>query len=285
MNRVPDALTIRDLLEQATQLISGPDARLEAEVLLAHVLDRPRSHLLAWPEKVPGSDQQAHFRELVDRRAGGEPVAYLVGEREFWSLPVGVTPATLIPRPETEILVATALEILPSGEHLEVADLGTGSGAIALAIAHERPACRILASDISAAALEVAARNARRLGLNNIEFVKGGWCEALGEQQFDLIVSNPPYIPRHDGHLERGDVRFEPPGALAAGDEGMDDLARIARCARAHLVANGWLMLEHGHDQAAGVRRLLAEHGYSDIQSRRDYSGHERVTGGRQPCL
>ena len=285
MNRAPDTLSIRDLLEQATHEISGSTARLDAEILLAHVLNRPRSHLLAWPDNTPAHAQQIRFRELVTRRVAGEPVAYLTGEREFWSLPVSVTADTLIPRPETETLVAVALDLLAVDRHLAVADLGTGSGAIALAIAHERPACRILASDISAATLTVAARNARNLGLHNIEFVEGSWCSALVDRQFNLIVSNPPYVADHDRHLETGDVRFEPRTALAAGPEGMDDIARIAECAPDHLAQDGWLLLEHGHDQGERVRSLLGRHGYRGVHSHLDDSGHERVTAGKRPVI
>lgn len=285
MNRAPDASSIRDLLEQATQQIPASTARLDAEVLLAHVLDKPRSHLLAWPDRIPGPDQQIRFRELVSRREAGEPVAHLTGQREFWSLPVGVTADTLIPRPETETLVAAALALLPADHPLDVADLGTGSGAIALVLAHERPTCRVLASDISAAALTIAARNARQLGLHGIEFVEGSWCSALVDRQFDLIVSNPPYIPESDVHLETGDVRFEPRTALVAGTEGMDDIIRIIECAPVHLAQDGWLMLEHGYDQGERVRALLCGHGYREVHTYRDDSGHERVTAGRRPAI
>ena len=281
MNRAPDPDSIDGLLREGTQQIAGDTPRLDAEVLLACALDRPRSHLLAWPERVPAPEQQARYRKLVARRAAGEPVAHLVGQREFWSLPVRVTPATLIPRPETETLVACALDVLPADSHLRIADLGTGSGAIALAIAHERPGCHVVATDRSATALEVAAANARQLGLDNIEFLAGDWCDALADRRFDLIVSNPPYIPVADSHLDEGDVRFEPRTALVAGAEGLDDLARIADCARAHLHSHAWLMLEHGFDQGDRVHALLEQHGYQSIVRHRDMTGHERVTTAR----
>lgn len=281
MNRAPDPDSIRGLLQEGAQLIAGDTPRLDAEVLLACVLDRPRSHLLAWPEQVPAPEQQARYRELVARRAAGEPVAHLVGQREFWSLPVSVTPATLIPRPETETLVACALDVLPADSHLQIADLGTGSGAVALALAHERPGCHVVATDRSVTALEVAAANARQLGLGNIEFLAGDWCDALANRRFDLIVSNPPYIPVADGHLDQGDVRFEPRTALVAGAEGLDDLARIADCARAHLHSDAWLMLEHGFDQGDRVHALLEQYGYHAIVRHRDMSGHDRVTTAR----
>lgn len=278
MNRVPDPDSIDGLLREGTQQIAGDTPRLDAEVLLACVLDRPRSHLLAWPERVPAPEQQARYRELVARRAAGEPVAHLVGQREFWSLPVRVTPATLIPRPETETLVACALDVLPADSHLQIADLGTGSGAIALALAHERSGCHVVATDRSATALEVAASNARQLGLDNIEFLAGDWCDALADRHFDLIVSNPPYIPVADSHLDEGDVRFEPRTALVAGPDGLDDLARIIDCARAHLHSDAWLMLEHGFDQGDRVHALLEQHGYRTIDRHRDAAGLERVT-------
>jgi release factor glutamine methyltransferase len=278
MNKAPDTSPIGELLRQAAQRINSDSPRLDAEVLLAHVLDKPRSHLLAWPDRIPDTAQQARYRELIERRADGEPVAYITGEREFWSLPVTVTHDTLIPRPETETLVAMALEQLPPDHHARVADLGTGSGAIALAIAHERPACHILACDRSTAALAIATRNARQLQLNNIDFASGDWCEALAGGYFDLIVSNPPYIPAADKHLACGDVRFEPQDALVAGDEGLDDIRRIAACARSHLRDNALLILEHGFDQREPVRRILAEHGYRDIVCNNDLAGRARVT-------
>ena len=281
MNRAPDPASIRQLLEQAAHLISGNSARLDAEVLLAHVLDKPRSHLFAWPDEVPGPDQLLQYGKLVARRTAGEPVAYLVGYREFWSLPITVTRDTLIPRPDTETLVARALEVIPVESSMQIADMGTGSGAIAIAIAHERPRCHIVATDASTAALDIAANNARQLKLNNIEFVSGDWCDALAGRRFDLIISNPPYIPRADVHLDSGDVRFEPRTALAAGIDGLDDLARIADCAQGHLNRNGWLLLEHGYDQGEPVRTLLAKYGYHDIVSYPDAAGHERVAAAR----
>ena len=281
MNKAPEPATIGNLLQEATHLIPSDSARLDAEVLLASVLNRPRSHLLAWPERVPDPEQQRYFRELIARRAAGEPVAHLIGEREFWSLPVGVTSATLIPRPETETLVACALAVLPAGASRQIADLGTGSGAIALALAHERPECAILATDQSDAAVEVAKANALRLGLNNIEFVIGDWCKALTGRHFDLIVSNPPYIPAADRHLEQGDVRFEPHTALVAGPHGLDALTCIIGCAREHLHDHAWLMLEHGFDQADRVEALLQQQGYHSIVRHRDMAGHERVITAR----
>jgi release factor glutamine methyltransferase len=245
-------------------------------------MDKPRSHLHAWPDRTPDPEQLAHYMDLVARRAAGEPVAYLVGQREFWSLPVQVNSDTLIPRPETETLVTCALNVIPADSRMKIADLGTGSGAIALAIAHERPCCHIVASDYSTAALEVAAKNAQRLKLDNIEFVVGQWCETLAGRQFDLIVSNPPYIAQADAHLDSGDVRFEPRSALAAGIDGMDDLTCIARCARNHLDNGAWLMLEHGFDQGEQVHALLVNFDYRDVTGYRDTAGHNRVMTGRK---
>lgn len=280
MSRTADASGIRALLARAAAQIDSDSAQLDAEVLLAHVLQQPRSYLVAWPEHVPDSAQQAAFSALVERRCAGEPVAHLTGRREFWSLDLDVTPATLIPRPDTESLVQCALAHLPVDAAGRVADLGTGSGCIALALAHERPACQVIASDVSSAALQVARANAARLGVTNIDFIASDWCDALGETSFDLIVSNPPYIAVDDPHLHSGDVRFEPHSALAAGADGLDDLRRIIACARAHLAAGGSLLLEHGYDQGAAVRQLLCAHGYRAVTTHCDLAGHERVSEG-----
>ncbi len=256
---------------------------LEAEVLLAHAWGRPRSHLRAWPETSPGAPVGARFRDLVQRRGRGEPVAYLLGRQEFWSLALEVTPATLIPRPETESLVERALERLPPGAALEVADLGTGSGAVALALATERPPARVLATDSSADALAVAERNARRLGLENVRFARGHWCDALGAMRFHLIVSNPPYLREDDPHLEHGDLRFEPPRALRAGAHGLAALEAIAAGARSRLEPGGWLVLEHGYDQGETVPALLRARGYVEVCDYPDLAGVPRVACGRRP--
>jgi len=282
MPRTPEPASIRQLLEDATRQLHSDSARLDAEVLLACVLGKPRSHLLAWPERVPPVAVRRRFAALLQRRAAGEPVAYLTGVREFWSLPLSVTPDTLIPRPETETLVALALEKIPAGSRARIADLGTGSGAIALAIARERPGCLVTATDASATAVAVACRNARELGIGNIEFLTGSWCAPLPDALFDLIVSNPPYIPQDDPHLGQGDVRFEPRRALASGPEGLDDLRTIAGCARAHLRNGGWLLLEHGYDQGGSASRLLVEAGYREVRDHADNAGRSRVVEGRK---
>lgn len=282
MPRAPEPATIRQLLEDASRQLHSDSARLDAEILLACVLGKPRSHLHAWPERELPPETRARFAALLARRASGEPVAHLTGVREFWSLPLAVTADTLIPRPETETLVMLALEKIPIGSTARIADLGTGSGAIALAIAHERPGCAVTATDASTAAITVARRNARQLGITNVTFLVGHWCEPLPAAPFDLIVSNPPYIAQDDPHLERGDVRFEPRRALAAGPNGMDDLETIAGCARAHLRSGGWLLLEHGYDQGDSITRLLTAEGFLDVSDHVDDAGLGRVAAGRK---
>lgn len=279
----PDSPTIKQLLAEATALLDSDSPRLDAEVLLAHALQQPRSHLLAWPEKRLTAAQLATFRQLLQRRCNGEPVAYLTGEREFWSLPLGVTTDTLIPRPETESLVALALEKIPADAPQLIADLGTGSGAIALAIASERPRCTLIATERDPAALAVAEENAQRLGITTVAFRHGHWCEPLAGLQADLIVSNPPYIAAADPHLTRGDVRFEPRSALAAGPAGMDDLTAIAACAARHLKPGGWLLMEHGFDQGELARQLLEDTGFSQVLDYRDNASLARVISGQWP--
>lgn len=281
MNNPAEPASIRQLLEQAAGLLPADTARLDAEVLLAHILDKPRSHLHAWPEKNLSSEQLLLFQQLLKKRSKGEPVAYLTGQREFWSLPLNVTPATLIPRPETETLVALALKVIPADRPARIADLGTGSGAIALAIARERPLCDVIATDISAAAIEVATTNARRLDINNVEFLYGSWCEPLATHGFDVIVSNPPYICNADPHLQAGDVRFEPRNALAAGPQGMDDMQNIARCAGDHLHSDGWLIMEHGYEQGEQVIHLLEMNGFHAVTDHVDDAGLDRVVTGK----
>ena len=275
-----DHATIKRLLAAATRRLAHDSARLDAEVLLACALGKPRSYLHAWPERVVTTATLNTFTELLQRRAAGEPVAYLTGQREFWSLPLTVTTATLIPRPETETLVALALERLPVATPLQIADLGTGSGAVALALASERPACRIIATDISAQSLHIARANATRLGLENIEFVTGDWCTPLPATPFDMIVSNPPYVAATDPHLDAGDVRFEPRAALAAGPHGMDALTRIAAAAGAYLRRDGWLLVEHGYDQGDSTMDLLRARGFRQVSDHADSAGVSRVTMG-----
>lgn len=268
--------TIRELL--AAVLTPGDaEARHEAEILLGHVLDRSRAWLFAHADFVLDDDARARFEHLLASRRYGEPVAYLIGHRGFWTLDLAVTPDVLIPRPETELLVELALERIPVDLDCAVADLGTGSGAIALAIASERPRARVLATDASAAALAVARGNAERLGIGNVDFVQGDWCVALGTRTFSVIVSNPPYIVAADPHLAQGDLRFEPPAALASGEDGLDAIRRIAATAPDHLDPGGWLLVEHGYDQGPGVRELFAAHGLADVQTVSDLAGCDRI--------
>ena len=281
MNRMAET-SIRKLIEAATEALGTDTGRLDAEVLLASIMGKNRSHLHAWPEKILPQETREKFQQLVKRRVCGEPVAYLTGQREFWSLALAVNTDTLIPRPETETLVTLALGKIPADRCLHIADLGTGSGAIALALATERPRCRIVATDVSAKALACAASNASQLGIENIRFMQGNWCQPLPHEPFDVVLSNPPYIEAQDVHLEQGDVRFEPRSALAAGADGMDDLKQIVACAHPCLREGGWLMLEHGYNQATRVKNQLGTQGYREISSQRDDAGLDRVCMGRK---
>ncbi|MCW8906421.1 MAG: peptide chain release factor N(5)-glutamine methyltransferase [Sedimenticola sp.] len=274
--------TLRQMLERYTR--PGGIPRLEAEVLLCHLLQRPRSYLYAWPERALDPAQQEQLEELVRRRQDGEPIAYITGQREFWSLTLRVTADTLIPRPETEILVEQALHKLQALPEARVADLGTGSGAIAAAIASERPGDHIIATDISTAALAVARHNFVALGLNNIETRQGSWTEALpGELKFDLLLSNPPYVADGDPHLARDGLPREPGTALTSGVDGLDDIRHLAATTREHLKPGGWLLLEHGMTQGHAVRECLSTAGYREVYTAPDLEGRERVSMGRTP--
>lgn len=272
--------TIAGLLAAATlRLAATSDSpRLDAEVLLGHLMERSRTWLFTWPERRVEPAVAAAFAALVARRAAGEPVAHLTGVREFWSLPLEVTPATLIPRPDTELLVATALARVASPT-ARVLDLGTGTGAIALALASERPGWTLLAVDREADAVALASRNRDRLGLDNVVVLQSDWFAALSGR-FDLIVSNPPYIDRDDPHLGEGDVRYEPASALVAGNRGLADLAHIIAAAPAYLAPGGLLLVEHGADQGHAVRGLFAAAGYGGIETLADLAGLERATLG-----
>jgi release factor glutamine methyltransferase len=253
---------------------------LENRILLCHALGITRVGLITQSERVLGEAEAAALNSLVERRLQGEPIAYIVGKREFFGLDFRVTDAVLIPRPDTELLVELALERLPpQGRAL---DMGTGSGAIAVAIAHTRPDAAVTALDVSAAALDVARANAAANGAP-VRFLHSDWFAALGSERFDLIASNPPYIADGDVHLSQGDLRFEPVGALTDRADGLSALRTIVAGARFHLVPQGWLLMEHGYDQAAQVRQLLAEQGYTEVQSWRDLAGIERASGGRAP--
>jgi release factor glutamine methyltransferase len=266
-------------LEDALNLDPG-SARIEVQCLLQDVLQVNRAYLLTHPEQPLTADQHARYIALFERRLHGEPIAYLLGEREFFALTFKVSPATLIPRPETELLVELALQHTPQQGECRVLDMGTGSGAIALSIAHARPNAEVVAVDASAAALEVAQFNTRQLGLVNVRLLRSDWFSALQDKRFDMIVSNPPYIAVNDEHLAQGDVRFEPHTALVSGEDGLDDIRRICAIAHEHLNPEGWLLLEHGYDQAARVRALLQQAGLAAVFSARDLAGIERVSGG-----
>lgn len=257
--------------------------RVDAEVLLQHVLRRPPSWLVAHADNVLSLADERAYAELVRRRQLGEPIAYITGRRGFWSLELEVTPATLIPRPETERLVELALDRLPDDTTLQLADLGTGSGAVALSLATERARAQVVATDASAEALAVAQRNARRLCLPNVRFVQGDWLAPLAGARFDLIASNPPYIETGDPHLAQGDLRFEPAAALASGADGLDAIRRIVADARGHLRPGGWLLFEHGWNQGEACRALLAAAGYEAVFTAQDLEQRDRVSGGRQP--
>lgn len=267
-------MTVADALEEARASLALHEARL----LLRHVLGVTAAALEAHPERKVSPADTAAFRALVARRAASEPVAYLTGRREFYGLDFRVTPDVLIPREETELLVDLALET----QAARILDLGTGSGCLAIAVAKQRPQAAVTAADASAAALAVARDNAVRHGVN-IRFLQGDWFAPLAGERFDLILANPPYVAERDPHLARGDVRFEPRSALAAGADGLDDIRRIAAQAPAHLVPGGQLCFEHGYDQAAAAAALLAEAGFIGIEQRRDLAGILRVSGGRHP--
>lgn len=264
------------LLARAQARLHSDSARLDAELLLCHVLERPRSYLFTWPERGLTDAQLEAFEALLARRERGEPVAHLTGRREFWNLELEVSADTLIPRPDTETLVEAALQLLAEAPR-RVADLGTGTGAIALALASERPAWQLVATEKVAAAADLARRNRDRLGLANVEILQGSWCEPLAGR-FDMIVSNPPYIEPEDPHLTQGDLRFEPRSALVADDAGLADIRLIAEQARTYLLAGGWLLFEHGWDQGDAVRALLLSLGYARAHTLDDLGGRPRVT-------
>jgi len=274
-------MTVGSLLGRGRELLrsaSNAAAELEAEVLLAHILGVPRARLRSHPQAPVTAACQARYLDGIARCAGGEPLAYLTGKREFWSLDLTVTPAVLIPRPETELLVERAL-VLGTAAEARVADLGTGSGAVALALARERPRWQIVATDVSAAALAVARANAAGLGAARVEFLEGSWCAPL-TGRFDLLVSNPPYVAAGDPALAA--LRFEPQLALTPGPDGLAALRTLARAAPAHLAPGGWLLLEHGATQGAAVRAELVAAGLAHVRSHRDLAGHERMTEGQR---
>jgi len=281
-----NTLTVQQALEDAAIRLkpTHDSARLDAEVLLAFVLNRSRTWLHTWPEHQLENAEAKQFDTLVKRRINGEPVAHLTGRREFWSLELEVSDQTLIPRPETETLVEQALACIPPSAPYLIADIGTGSGAIALAIASERPACTILATDQSLAALEIAARNAQRLQIAHVEFVRSNWGDCIASASLDCIVSNPPYVSAGDPHLTRGDVRFEPHSALVSGVDGLDALRDIVRSARRCLKPGGALLIEHADVQAEAIVALVKDYGYIEVNQQRDVLGQLRVSSARLPA-
>jgi release factor glutamine methyltransferase len=267
------------VLRQASERVEMADAR----PLLAHALGKPVSWLYAHGDEPIEASALRRFQSLLEARESGRPVAYLIGRRGFWTLDLAVTADTLIPRPETELLVELALQRLPVALPLRVADLGTGSGAIALAIAKERPQCSVVATDASAAALRVARGNAGDHAIANVQFREGSWFAPLTGERFDLIASNPPYIAEGDAHLAQGDLRFEPAAALSSGSDGLDDIREIVADACEFLRPDGWLLLEHGFDQGAAIRQLFAAAGFVEVATERDLESRDRVTLGRWP--
>lgn len=268
------------LREAISQLQESDSPRRDAEILLEYVTGKGRTWILAFGETELTDAQRQQLAALLARRRRGEPIAHLIGEREFWSLPLFVSPATLIPRPDTECLVEQALARLPAAS-CRILDLGTGTGAIALALASERPDCDVTAVDRMPEAVALAQRNATRHAITNVRILQSDWFSALAGNQFEMIVSNPPYIDEQDPHLSQGDVRFEPLTALVAGDQGMADIKHIIERARAVLMPEGMLLLEHGWQQGTAVRDAFVRAGYHDVETCRDYGDNERVTLGR----
>lgn len=281
---ITSGITVGTALSDAVRFLGDTSAtpRLDAEVLLMHVSGVDRTGLIARDGLPIPEKAFEEFQRLLHRRKQGEPVAYLTGTREFWSMELKVTPSVLIPRPDTELLVEKALERIPEDAQWLIADLGTGSGAIALALAKERPKCRVVATDISPSALGIARSNAEKLVLSNIEFRVGDWFNPLVGEKFDMIVTNPPYVRIDDPHLQQGDLRHEPMTALVSGNDGLDAIRHIARGARFQLKPDAWLLFEHGWDQATVIEDILREQGYRDGVCFRDLADHGRVTACRR---
>lgn len=271
------SITIGRLLQSAAMMVD----RIDARWLLQSVLNANAAYLISHADQLLGVDQIDHFRQLLARRIAGEPVAYLTGERGFYDLVFEVTPDVLIPRPETELLVEMTLAKIPAGRKCSVLDLGTGSGVIAVTIARHRPDARVVAVDLSPRAITVACRNAEKHAVKNVVFIKADWFSHFAAEKFDVIVANPPYVAEGDPHLKEGDLRFEPMAALTAGRDGQDCLRSIITQAPGYLEPSGWLMLEHGYDQAAVCRELLGQVGFARLFTETDLAGTDRVTGGQ----
>jgi release factor glutamine methyltransferase len=279
-------INIRQALARALQQLNpSSDSIIEAELLLAYVLKKNRAYLFAHPEKCLSLEQHRQYEDLIRERSKGIPISYLTGTREFWSLPLKVNPHTLIPRHETERLVELTLELVPNKPNTRILDLGTGSGAIALALAKERPEWEITACDFSEEALNIAKINASELGIGNVEFYQSDWFSNLPNVKYKAIVANPPYIAEQDPHLQEGDLRFEPLSALASSQEGLADLQYIIQQSVHHLLPDGLLLLEHGYDQKFSISAILNKLGYEKIQSWQDIQGHDRVSGGWLPGI
>ena len=282
MSKIGDLLRRDEKRLAQVSALPIAEARFEVQLLMAHALQANRAWLLAHDDEPLAAEPARNYRVYLERRLGGEPMAYIFGEKEFYGLLLAVNADVLIPRPETELLVDLALECTQPDEPLQALDLGTGSGAIALALANARPRVLCLAVDASAAALRVAQANAARLQLSNVRFLESNWWQHVPVgSKFNVIVSNPPYIAANDRHLQAGDLRFEPLHALAAGATGLDDLQTIVRGAPAYLAQGGCLLLEHGYEQGAAVRQLLVAAGFSGVQTYRDLAGRERVSTGK----
>ncbi len=281
-----EAFTVASCIRMANQLAKVSDSpRLDVEILLAHILQKDRTFLFTWPETELTVEQEDTFIALFDRRLRGEPVAHIIGQREFWSLPLFVNNTTLIPRPDTELVVETVLNLFASDMHNQprhVLDLGTGTGAIVLALAHEKKYWHCVGVDNQPEAVLLAQKNCQHLHIQNVEIRQSDWFSAIEETDFDVIVSNPPYIAADDPHLQQGDVRFEPMGALVADNQGLRDIENIVQQARHYMRPNGWLLIEHGYQQGQTVRQLFEQSGYVAITTLRDLSDNERVTMGKK---
>ena len=274
--------SIQTLLSSASERLAtvSESAQLDAEVLLCHCLNKNRSFLRAWPEHQPSTNQINQFEELILQRQQGTPVAYLIGKREFWSREFTVGPDVLIPRPDTELLIELSLDLLPENKPCKIIDLGTGSGILAITLAAERSLATVIATDISEAALNTARHNAKQLKINNVRFLSSHWFDTIPEQDFDLVISNPPYIADNDPHLQQGDVRFEPKTALISDEKGLKDIRLIAEQARQHLKLGGHLLVEHGYDQQTEVQAIFTQLNYRQVVTHHDLSGNPRVTSG-----
>lgn len=275
--------TLKQLIADGEKALTDSDnARLDVELLLAHSISQTRTWLYTWPDHIPSAVERNLYLELLRRRQSGEPIAYLVGKQAFWNLELNITPDVLIPRPETELLVEKTLEKLAGIKQARVVDLGTGSGAIALALANDNPDWEISGSDSSNEALDVARNNAEFLDISNVSFQAGDWLAPFPESRFHAIVSNPPYIETGDAHLDQGDVRFEPEQALISGADGLEDIRKIAAQSPGQLENRGWLLLEHGYNQGEAARKIFTYNGFREIETYKDLSGHERVTAGQR---